>query len=205
MFSWSLPSSWSNVILNLDLTFLVCLDIQCLLWWENWALMMSCSLGFCCSVSCTCLLPSGCLWSYLVLLFLTVARPSYRPCVRSAVDLFSCFLSASYGNRVFFFQACSHSCLLVFSCFCGHVSWVHQAGHLEQKSWSYLWSQAAVTPCGSVSAFQEGSNQKGLPHLLPGPCAQEAQMVLDVLLLSQKCGQRVVSSSFPGVSAPLKV
>jgi len=63
-------------------------------------------------------------------------------CVRSAVDLFSCFLSASYGNRVFCFQVHSLSCLLFFSSFCGHVSWIHQAGYLEHKIWSYLWSRA---------------------------------------------------------------
>jgi len=30
------------------------------------------------------------------------------------------------------------------------VSWVHQAGHLEQKSWSYLWSQAWSCSCGTA-------------------------------------------------------
>jgi len=40
---------------------------------------MPCSPGFCCLGSCACLSPSGCLWFNLVLLFLTVARPSCRP------------------------------------------------------------------------------------------------------------------------------
>jgi len=112
-----------NVILNRNLAFLVCLDIQYFLWWENWALMMPCSLGSCCLGSCACLSPSGCLWCYFVQLFLTVGLTvPIGLCVSSAVDLYSCFLSASNGNRVFCFQMCSHSCPLAFSCSCGHVS-----------------------------------------------------------------------------------
>jgi len=67
------------MILNLDLIFLVCLDTQYLLWWENWYLMMPCSLGFRCLDSCAFLSLSDCLWCYFFLLFLTVARLSYRP------------------------------------------------------------------------------------------------------------------------------
>jgi len=91
-------------------------------------------------VSCACLSPSGCLWCYLFLLFLKILDLPIGLYFRCPVDLFSSFLSASYGNRVFCFQSCSLSCLLVFSCSCGRVSLVHQAGHLEQKRWSYLWS-----------------------------------------------------------------
>ena len=40
--------------------------------------MMPNSLGFCFLCSCTCLLPSGYLWCYLVLLSLTVAFPSCK-------------------------------------------------------------------------------------------------------------------------------
>jgi len=43
---------------------------------------------------------------------------------------------------MFCFQVCSGSCPLAFSFYCGHMSWVLHACHLEQKSWSYLWSRA---------------------------------------------------------------
>jgi len=39
-----------------------------------------------------------------------------------------------------------------------------------------------VTPQDWVSALHEDSNQKGLPLLLWGPCAQGAQMALGVFL-----------------------
>jgi len=190
------------MILNLDLAFLVCLDIPCLLWWENWLRLCHVVLV---SVAWVPVLASGHQIVSGVTLFCYFWKwldCSIGLCVRSAVDLFSCFLSASYGKWMFCFRACSFSCLQVFSSSFGPVSWVR----LEQKSWSYLWSRSSNLLVGVAFELSvRAATRRTCAAFSRKPHAPGSKMALGVFLWSQKCGQSVVSSGFPSVSASLKV
>ena len=63
-----------------------------------------------------------------------------------------------------------------------------------------------VSPVHWLSALPVGRNQKEIHILLLGPTVRVgAQKAQGVSLLRQEFGDRIVSSGFPGVSAPLKV
>jgi hypothetical protein len=74
---------YSIVIMRSDFlsnfAFLVGWCIQDMLCWENYALMMQINLNFCCFCFYASLLPSGYLYCYLPLLYLTRVCPSCDP------------------------------------------------------------------------------------------------------------------------------
>ena len=59
---------------------------------------MPSGLGFCCLCPCTCLLTSGYLWCYLVLLTLTVACPSCKPVCQQSWETSSLQEVFGYGQ-----------------------------------------------------------------------------------------------------------
>jgi len=90
---------------------------------------------------------------------------------------------------VFCFWACSFSYLQVFCCFCGPVSGVHQAGHLQQTSWSYLWSRGSSLLVGCcLRALHGGSNQEDLRRSFrEPPCTRVPDGIWCFPLESEMC------------------
>jgi len=100
-----------------------------------------------------------------------------------------------------------HRRCLVLEEFCLCVSRDHQAGQLQQKSWSYLWSRGSSSLAGCCPrALCGGSNQEDLCRRFREiQCTRVPDGVCCFPLASEMCVQSAVSSGFPGVSASLRV
>jgi len=120
-----------------------------------------------------------------------VGRLSYKTvCQECCRPLFLFSFGQLLGQSVLLW-ACSFSYLQVFSCSCGPVSGVHQAGHLQQKSWSYLWSRGSSLLVGCcLWALRGGSNQEDLRRPFRElPCTRVPDGVWCFPLVSEMCAE----------------